>query len=98
MKKIIYLIIIAALAASSAHAAHRSNKARHAFALGHACPSTGLNRLPCPGYVIDHIQPLCAGGADDPVNMQWQTIADAKAKDKLERKMCGAKAKEAQAD
>jgi hypothetical protein len=24
-----------------------------------------------PGYVIDHFEPLCAGGADDPSNMQW---------------------------
>jgi len=37
-----------------------------------------------PGYVVDHIVPLKRGGADSPANMQWQTIADAKAKDKVE--------------
>ena len=37
-----------------------------------------------PGYVIDHINPLKRGGADDPSNMQWQTVADAKEKDKWE--------------
>jgi len=37
-----------------------------------------------PGYVIDHIKPLKEGGCDCPENMQWQTIAAAKAKDKWE--------------
>lgn len=42
-----------------------------------------------PGYVLDHIVPLACGGADAPSNMQWQTVADGKAKDKWERKGCG---------
>jgi hypothetical protein len=37
-----------------------------------------------PGFVVDHIVPLCKGGPDITTNMQWQTIADAKAKDKWE--------------
>jgi putative salt-induced outer membrane protein YdiY len=37
-----------------------------------------------PGYVIDHIIALKKGGCDCPGNMQWQTIAEAKAKDKWE--------------
>jgi len=41
-----------------------------------------------PGYVIDHVRPLACGGADAPSNMQWQTSAAAKAKDKVERKGC----------
>jgi hypothetical protein len=39
-----------------------------------------------PGYVVDHVVPLACGGADVPSNMQWQTIAESKAKDKVERK------------
>ncbi len=38
-----------------------------------------------PGYVVDHIVPLECGGTDSPGNMQWQTAAEAKAKDRTER-------------
>jgi len=41
-----------------------------------------------PGYVVDHIVPLCAGGADAPSNMQWQTVEGAKVKDRQERATC----------
>jgi len=41
-----------------------------------------------PGCVVDHIIPLACGGADAPSNMQWQTVAEAKAKDKTERFAC----------
>ena len=41
-----------------------------------------------PGYIVDHIIPLACGGLDEPSNMQWQSVADAKAKDKIERKDC----------
>jgi hypothetical protein len=42
----------------------------------------------CPGYVVDHIMPLCAGGADDPANMMWMTAVDGKKKDAVEMKLC----------
>ncbi len=37
-----------------------------------------------PGFVVDHIIALQCGGCDLPSNMQWQTIKDAKDKDRLE--------------
>lgn len=36
------------------------------------------------GFVVDHIKPLKKGGCDCPENMQWQTRAEAKAKDRWE--------------
>lgn len=62
----------------------RSTAAKNAFKTTNPCPVTGQSRGPCPGYVIDHVVPLKRGGADQPGNMQWQTVPDAKAKDKLE--------------
>jgi hypothetical protein len=50
----------------------------------HPCPSTGSTAGACPGYVVDHIVPLKRGGADSPENMQWQTRAEARAKDRVE--------------
>jgi hypothetical protein len=63
----------------------RNKAARSEFERQAPCPSTGKTRGACPGYVVDHISALECGGADAPSNMQWQTIADAKAKDKTER-------------
>jgi hypothetical protein len=62
----------------------RSAKAKDAFRKMHPCPATGKRYGACPGYVIDHIQALKHGGTDAPSNMQWQTRADAKAKDRWE--------------
>src|SRR5258706_2002875 len=59
----------------------RSKAARSAFEQQTPCPSTGKTHGACPGYVVDHVQALECGGADGPSNMQWQTVADAKAKD-----------------
>jgi len=64
----------------------RSSSAKRRFQADHPCPATNKRSGSCPGYVIDHIKPLACGGADDPSNMQWQTIEEGKAKDKWELK------------
>src|SRR5262245_17566056 len=66
----------------------RRESAKHDFMVLHPCPVTGRMSGKCPGYVIDHVNPLACGGADDSSNMQWQTKEAAKAKDKWERKGC----------
>lgn len=66
----------------------RSTTQINHFKKANPCPSTGKPTGKCPGHVIDHVKPLCACGKDDASNMQWQTITDGKAKDKLEIKQC----------
>lgn len=62
----------------------RHATAKAEFKRAHPCPSTQQSRGACPGYVIDHIIALKRGGADSPSNMQWQTRADARSKDRRE--------------
>jgi hypothetical protein len=88
LAKAIVLIAACALSIGADAKIHRSKAALRAFVNLQSCPATGLHRMPCRGYIIDHIQALACGGADAPENMQWQTREDAKAKDKWERKGC----------
>jgi hypothetical protein len=76
------------LSGSASAKEHRSASVKREFQLTHPCPATGLMSGACPGWVKDHIVPLTCGGPDAPSNMQWQTIRDAKAKDRWETKGC----------
>lgn len=66
----------------------RSQAVTREFQRLHPCPSTLRRYGACPGFVKDHIIPLCAGGPDSIANLQWQTIKAAKAKDVEERRQC----------
>jgi 5-methylcytosine-specific restriction endonuclease McrA len=66
----------------------RNPKAVAAFRKLKPCPSTRKTQGACPGYEIDHIVPLAAGGADAPHNMQWLTRQQHRAKTKREREAC----------
>lgn len=52
----------------------RSAKVKYQFQRDNPCPRNGAVRGRCPGHDIDHIKPLCLGGLDDPINMQWLTL------------------------
>ena len=65
---------------------HRDPAVPHDFMKTHPCPANGHTSGPCPGYVRDHVKPLCKGGPDSAGNMQWQSTAEGKAKDKWECK------------
>jgi hypothetical protein len=88
--RLIVALTMALLASSSQLSAkeYRSREITREFQREHPCPSTGRTSGACPGYRKDHIEPLPCGGPDSVSNIQWQTIADAKAKDRWERKAC----------
>jgi hypothetical protein len=80
--------VCAPLPVSASAKQPRLASVKREFQLTHPCPATGRTSGACPGYVKDHVVPLACGGPDAPSNMQWQTRADAKAKDKWETKGC----------
>jgi hypothetical protein len=75
-------------ALTQSNSALRDPKQVAAFKKLNACPATGKIQRSCPDYVVDHIDPLCAGGADHPDNMMYMRVADAKKKDRVEHKLC----------
>jgi hypothetical protein len=62
----------------------RSRETPREFMRTHPCPANGHTSGACPGYVRDHIVPLCKNGPDTVANMQWQTTAEGHAKDRWE--------------
>lgn len=82
-------LVIALLAAAPAEARTERDRAQvRAFRAENPCPSTGRTRGACPGYHVDHVTPLCAGGADRPENMQWITKEDHRFKTLVDVKEC----------
>jgi hypothetical protein len=84
MKRILMLALL--LVAMSAQA--RDPAQVRSFRKVNPCPSTGKTSGACPGFVVDHLWPLCAGGEDSPKNMAWQPVDESYEKDKSERDLC----------
>jgi hypothetical protein len=82
------LLVAAAVALPCTAADSRSFRAEVLFRLQNPCPATGESRGECKGYVIDRVIPVACGGAEDPSNMQWQTLAQAREKDRWEKIGC----------
>lgn len=82
------VLLAASGAAWGQEAPGRSRSVRADFQRTNPCPATGLPRGACPGWVVDHVFPLCAGGPDGPGNLQWQRAEEARVKDGEERRLC----------
>ena len=83
------LLCLAALFASPADARPQRSAAEVlAFKRASPCPSTGLRSGACPGYQVDHADPLCAGGSDHRDNMQWLTVEEHRMKTRSDVRMC----------
>jgi hypothetical protein len=85
---IIVAVIVALVSIPLSAREYRSREVTLEFQREHPCPSTGRTSGACPGYRKDHIKPLACGGPDAVWNLQWQTVAAARAKDRWERKAC----------
>ena len=86
---IIVAVLCAAVSSQLAAKEYRSREVTREFQREHPCPSTGKTSGACPGYRKDHVDPLACGGPDTVQNLQWQTAAAAKAKDRWELRACG---------
>lgn len=88
----IRLCLAACLFLAASHDAQaripRSTTAVKEFRQANPCPVTGAARGKCPGWEVDHVIPLCAGGPDTPANMQWLTVASHRQKTKGDVMRC----------
>lgn len=85
---LVALVITSSLFPTAAQAAHRSMAERAAFVRHNPCPATHLRRGSCPGWEVDHVVALCAGGADSRANMQWLTVQEHREKTRHDRRQC----------
>lgn len=82
------LLAAAALLAATGALARDPAQVR-AFRKLNACPATGKAGMgACTGWVVNHIVPLCYGGADEPGNMEWEQRAPSYKRDAFERALC----------
>ena len=66
----------------------RSATEVRAFRAEHPCPVTGRARGACPGWEVDHIIALCAGGPDKRTNMHWLRKEDHRFKTLVDVREC----------
>jgi hypothetical protein len=81
---LVALLLVGAIAS----AAPRSAAMRAEFQRLNPCPANGATRGTCPNFAVDHIEPLCAGGDDSLVNLQWLSVEAHKDKTRRDVAAC----------
>lgn len=69
--EVLALALLIAIALPADARILRSKAAVAEFKRSNPCPVNGAKRGACPGWEVDHVVPLCAGGPDTAANMQW---------------------------
>lgn len=86
--RLVLCLVLSFAAMSVAAQTNRDRAQVRAFRAENPCPATGRTRGACPGWEIDHVQSLCAGGHDRPSNMQWITKEDHRFKTLVDVREC----------
>lgn len=80
----VYVFVLFVITVSVASASTcRSSKFKHQFDIEQGYPKGRK------GFIVDHICALAQGGIDSPKNMQYQTLAESKIKDRVENTKYG---------
>ncbi len=80
------ILLLAAIA--QAQPIQRSRSEVQSFRSQEPCPATGRTSGACPGWAVDHVIPLCAGGLDRRENMQWISDEDHAFKTRIDVREC----------
>ena len=91
-------LLVTLLLCLPAMAGQRSAAEVLAFKRAVPCPATGKPELRCPQHHVDHVTPLCAGGADTRENMQYLTIQEHRWKTRTDVRVCRQLRKAKQSD
>jgi hypothetical protein len=86
--RLVAILLTLACAVAAAQPIERSRAEIRAFRADNPCPATGQVKGACPGYAVDHIRPLCAGGEDKRQNLQWISNEDHAFKTRIDTREC----------
>lgn len=82
------LLVLVALLLAIGGAAARDASVIREFRKANPCPATGKTTGACPGWQVDHADPLCAGGEDRIQNLQWLSTEQHKWKTRSDIRLC----------